>query len=907
MIGSTISHYKILEKLGEGGMGIVFKAEDIKLKRTVALKFLPPHLSASESDKARFIQEAQAASALNHPNVCTIHDIQEHDGQMFIVMECVEGMTLREKKGTITFKQANDIAIQIADGLAAAHEKGIVHRDIKPENVMIRKDGIAQIMDFGLAKLRASGSKITRLTKEGSTVGTAGYMSPEQVQGQDADHRSDIFSLGVLLYELFTGQMPFKGIHETALAYEIVNVDAPPMTSVKPDIDPALDAIVLECLEKDQNERTQSAKQVAIDLKRYRRESSRQRVSRVTAVRPVLAPTRSGHHDVLQEEVSKRSILPWIIAGVFALFAAGLGVLHLTSPSIQRSVVTAYIPPPDNMSFYLYGNTAGPAAISPDGKRLAFVAADSAGKKYVYIRSLDALTSKRLTGTEGAQHPFWSPDNQFLGFMAHGKLKKIDASGGAPITICDAPFSRGASWNVDGTIIFAATPGGPLSSVSASGIIKAAITAFDSLRKENSHRWPSFLPDGKHFLYMARTITAGTQGEGGLICLGSLDGKVNKVLVPAVSNAAYASGQILYVRGTTLVAHKFDQSSLELKGEPATVAEGVTYDPSTNRGMFTVSSNGILIYQTGTAQLGSRLMFHDRSGKPMGQASELSEYYYPRLSPDGSRVSAYIWDFQSHNADVWITDFKRGMKTRFTFSAATETYTVWSADGGWIVFNSNAEGAFNLYEKSTSGAGGEKLLLKSDGNKNPDSWSSDGNYLLYEEFGGAKSGSDLWVMPMTGDRTPFVFLKTEFSESDAQFSPDGRWIAYSSNESGSSEVYIRPFIKPGAESGKNASAGKWQTSVSGGDAPRWRRDGKELYYFSADGKVMVADITTNGGSLDVSHVRSLFDVPSIVQLPGSDYDVTADGQKFLINVPFEIQNETPLTLVLNWDLQLEKK
>src|SRR5258706_1957109 len=290
MINQTISHYKILEKLGEGGMGIVYKAEDTKLKRIVALKFLPPHLSASEQDKARFIQEAQAASALNHPNVCTIHDIQEHDRQMFMVMEFVDGQTLIEKKDTISFKQAIDTGIQVSDGLAAAHEKGIVHRDIKPENIMIRKDGIAQIMDFGLAKLRASGSKITRLTKEGSTVGTAGYMSPEQVQGQDTDHRSDIFSLGVLLYELLTGQLPFKGVHETALAYEIVNVDAPPMSSIKPDIDPSLDSIILECLEKDPNERTQSVKQVSIDLKRFKRESSRSRASRITAAIPVRKP-----------------------------------------------------------------------------------------------------------------------------------------------------------------------------------------------------------------------------------------------------------------------------------------------------------------------------------------------------------------------------------------------------------------------------------------------------------------------------------------------------------------------------------------------------------------------------------------------------------------------------------------
>lgn len=772
---------------------------------------------------------------------------------------------------------------------------------------MIRKDGIAQIMDFGLAKLRASGSKITRLTKEGSTVGTAGYMSPEQVQGQDADHRSDIFSFGVLLYELLTGQLPFKGLHETALAYEIVNVDAPPMSSVKPEIDPGLDTIVLECLEKDVNERAQGIKQVSVDLKRHKRESSRQRVSRVTAARPALSATSTLQDKASSQGMQRRTFLPWLAAAVPTLLLVVLGIIHFSSSSSDRSLITAAIPAPEKMNFYLYGNNAGPAAISPDGKRLAFVATDSTGKRYIYIRSLAAMAAQRLAGTEGALHPFWSPDNQFLGFTALGKLKKIDASGGAPITICDAAVLRGGTWNADGTIVFTPGPNVPLFVVSASGGTVTTVTRLDSLRKENSHRWPSFLPDGRHFLYLARTVTAGSQGEGGLICLASLDGKVNKILVPAVSNAVYASGHILYVRGTTLVAHLFDESSLELKGEPITITDGVTYDPSTNRGMFTVSSNGMLVYQTGIANVGSRLIFLDRGGKSVSVASELAEYFYPRLSPDDKRVSSYVWDFQSHNADIWITDFTRGLKTRFTFHATAETHSVWSPDGSRIIFNSTVEGPANLYQKATSGAGGEELLLRSDHYKAPCDWSRDGKFLLYQEFSGTGTQLDLWVLPLNGDRKPVSFLQTEFNEGDARFSPDGRWVAYVSDESGQKEIYLRPFQEPDKLSGKAAVAGKWQVSVSGGDSPRWRRDGKELYYFSSDNRMMAADINVKAGSLEVSHVRPLFEVPSIVQLPTSDYDVTADGKKFLVNVPFESQNQTPLTLVVNWDLKVGKK
>jgi serine/threonine protein kinase len=911
MIGQTISQYTILEKLGEGGMGVVYKARDTKLDRDVALKFLPAHLAASEQDKARFVQEAKAAAALNHPNVCSIIDIQEHDApggegkQMFIVMEFVDGMTLRQKMESAggggqpyQLKQAVEMGIQIADGLATAHEKGIVHRDIKPENIMVRKDGICQIMDFGLAKLRSASSQINRLTKQGSTVGTAGYMSPEQIQGLEADHRSDIFSLGILLFELFTGQLPFKGVHETALAYEIVNVDAPPMSSVNPEIDPVLDAVIIECLEKDPNERTQSARQVSVDLKRYRRESSRQRASRVTAARPAITASQTAWTGKSAEgDRRSGSRLPWIVASALGVALAVLSIVQFRT-SQPKSLVTADISSPAGMNFYLYGNMAGPAALSPDGTQLAFVAADSNGIRHLYLRSLADPVARRLSGTAGALHPFWAPDNEKLGFFSEGKLKKMDASGGVPVVICDASFPRGAAWNAAGDIVFALTPNSPLSIVSSAGGVPRDISRFDTLRKENSHRWPSFLPDGEHFLYLARTTVGGTQGEGGFLCLASIDGTMNKVLAPAVSNALYANGHILYVRGTTLVAHAFDQGRMELTGEPKVLAEGVCYDPSINRATFTASSNGILLYQTGTAQLGSQLIFRDRSGKFLESVTPVAEYYYPRLSPDDSRVSVYIWDYESHNADIWIFDIARGLRTRFTFNSAAELGSVWSPDGRTLAFNSNREGPLDLFQKSTSGSGAEDALLKNQKLKYPTDWSRDGRFICYTEYESISAPADISILPLDGDKQPIPFLHTEFDEGNGRFSPDGRWIAYASNESGRFEVYVRAVDGPG---------GKWQVSISGGDAPCWRKDGLEIYYFSSDNKVMAADVAVKAGSVEVSHVRPLFEVPSIIQAPTTDFIAAGDGKRFLMNVPIERQNQTPLRLVLNWDLLLEKK
>ncbi len=880
-------------------MGVVYKAHDTTLDRLVALKFLPSHVSSSSDDKARFIQEAKAAAALNHPNICTIYGIEEREGQTFIAMELVDGRTLRGAGQSFSLKQTIDMGIQIANGLAAAHEKGIVHRDIKPENIMIRKDGIVQIMDFGLAKLRGA----SRLTKERSTAGTAGYMSPEQAQGLEVDHRTDIFSLGVVLYELFAGEPPFKGTHDAALAYEIVNVDPPPISTIRPEIDPEIDRIVFECLQRDPDERFQAAKDISKELKRVKRDSSRNRHSRVSAVPHLNQSSRSSEDPVPRIGFSVSTFLPWIIAGICFVGMAVLAITFIVSPSQDKRTVRAFLPSPEKSNFFMYGNEAGPAAISSDGQRLAFVAADSSDRRFLYVWALDANTPQRLAGTEGALHPFWSPDNQFLGYFDQNKLRRIDASGGAPITICDAKNPRGGTWNNEGMIVFAPGPVDPLFIVAATGGSSTPLTKLDLARRVNSHRWPSFLPDGKHLLYFARTTASGTESEGDAICVASLDGKENKVVVRASSNALYASGYLLYARGTSLVAQRFDEGSLTVKGEAVTIAEGVANDESTIHSLFTASQNGILVYQTGSVLLGSRLISYDRSGKRIGLIGDRAEYLQPRMSFDGKRVAVDVYNFQSHNIDIWIHDLERNSRTRFTFAPSYEQYPIWSHDGSRVFFNANPEGVFNLYVKSSGGAGSEDLVLQTPEDKIPLDVSSDGKLLLYQAFGGPKTQSDLWILPLEGDkqtrdRKPVPFLQTEFNETDGRFSPDGHWIAYTSNESGPNEIYLRSV---------SASSNRWQVSTSGGSAPRWRRDGKELYYLSPDNTIMAALIDIKASTIEVSNVHRLFEVPLIVQLILPGYDVSADGNKFLVNVQFETQNQTPLSLVLNWNTVLKKK
>lgn len=895
MINEAIGQYTITAHLGSGGMGEVYLAVDSKLDREVALKFLPQEMAADGDVKARFLQEARAASALNHPNICTIHDIQDHDGRLFIVMEHIDGETLRDKKEKLSISQILEIGAQVADGLGAAHAKGIVHRDIKTENIMVRKDGIAQIMDFGLAKLRG----VSRLTKEGSTLGTVGYMSPEQALGQDADHRTDIFSLGVVLFELLTGHLPFQGAHEAAIMYEIVNVDSPPPSSMSPEIDVELDRIILECLEKDPDERHQSAKEVAKDLRRFKRDSGRKRVSRISQVRPPMSMVATQQATAPHETVSarplgqaRRSPLMGVIAAVAVLIAIASVVWTLTSPSPEMPIVRASILPPSATS---YRSTAGGhIALSPDGKHLAFVGIDSTnGEDMLHVRALSSNTSLPLPGTKSARYPFWSADSRFVGFFANGKLMKVRATGGPAQTICSAIEGRGGTWNSDGVIVFAPDQRqSVLHRVSAAGGESTPVTVFDSTTNDYTHRWPWFLPDDEHFLFFART--GGSDGsEKDAICLGSLDGQIAERLIYTKSDVAYANGHILYMMNGTLMAHPFDPSSRELTGDAVPLAEKVSMNARYSRAIFSVSQIGTLAYQTGQFQAGSQLTVFDRAGRILDTIGDRKTMYIPRYSPDENRVVVDILDEASGNLDVWIYDVQRRIRTRLTFDSTMSIGPCWSPDGKRIAFTTDRDSIWATYIKDASGARPARRVANQPNDAYVLDWSPDGRYLSYL-LPDSSGNSDIGVLELDRDSVIRRLTETPFNEIPGDFSSDGRWLAYTSNESGENEVYVVPFPN---------FAGKWQISVSGGGYPLWGADDSELYYIDESDRMMVVQVDGSGSSFTVGDVQPLFEARGF--RTGALYDVSRDGQRFLFNLVQGSMERVSLSLVLNWPEELK--
>lgn len=914
MIGQTIAHYQIIEHLGTGGMGEVYLAVDSKLDRKVALKFLPAQMSAQPDAKARFLQEARAASALNHPNICTIHDIQEHDGRVFIVMEYVEGQTLRERTTPFSLKQVIEIGIQIADGLAAAHERGIVHRDIKTENIMLRKDGIVQIMDFGLAKLRGA----SRLTKEGSTIGTVGYMSPEQVQGLDADHRTDLFSLGVVLYELLGGQMPFKGVHETAIMYEIVNVDPQPLSAMRPDIDPELDRILLDCLQKDPDERCQSAKEVARDLRRFKVDSGRRRVSQVSTVRPAystgsvstatMPPPPGAMPPAAFPEKPGRfmRLLPWGVAlvAVLALLVA-TDIIHVAVWKTSEGrpggkPVRFAIPAPPGHSLALEG--AGNLAVSPDGRQIAFGAVDSLQTAHIWLRPVDSFSARMLPGTEDGYYPFWSPDGRYIGFFTRvGKLKRIDINGGPPLNLCDVPSGRGGSWNSDGTIVYSPNTRSGLFRVSSAGGVPAPVTPLDSAVQQMTHRWPWFLPDGNQFLYLVRRGGGGVTAGDDTIYVGSLDGSVDRELMACEANAAFANGHLLFTRDQTLMASRFDPKKGEFLGEPFPLADEVYVDAGFNSAVFSASANGTLAYLTGEGGVGARILRHARNGEILDTISDLESLGNCGLSPDGSRLAVDIDDDASGNTDIWVFDLTRGVKTRLTFDPAADMSPVWSPDGRQIYFASSRTGKFDIYRKNSSGTGEEELVIESKASKWPISLSSDARTLIVYGLGDRGIGDDIWSLPLdpesgaaAGELTPFQ--QTEFDEDDAHLSPDGRWLAYACNETGRYDVYVRPFPGPG---------GKWQISTTGGDFPAWRSDGRELYYISAEGMAMAVEVDGAGASLDAGEPRPLF--PASALNSNLPWAVSGDGQEFILVTRGQGTASSAINVIVNWNAEIEDR
>jgi serine/threonine protein kinase/Tol biopolymer transport system component len=879
MIGNTISHYKILEKLGEGGMGVVYKAHDTTLDRDVALKFLPSHVSGSEQDKSRFLQEAQAAAALSHPNICTIYGIEEHDGQQFIVLQFVDGQMLQERKHNLPLKQALEFGIQIAEGLAAAHEKGIVHRDIKPENIMIRKDGSVQIMDFGLAKLRGA----TRLTKEGSTVGTAGYMSPEQVQGLDVDHRTDIFSLGVILYEMFAGESPFKGVHETAIAYEIVNIDPPPMASVKPDLDPEVDAIVLDCLAKDPADRYQSAAELARNLRRFKRESSRSRVVSRTTTAIKFGKSLPEQASGAPPPVQRYRPFVWpTIAGALAVSLAIILWNPWKPTEISRPVMRFSIDLPDNG--YL-GFGASLLDFSPDGKFIVY-SGGTGGNVQLYLKRMDELTVQPISGTAGASYPAFSPDGQWIAYEVNGTLMKISVFGGASQKLCNVQGqSRGLWWANDHSVLFGHVNRGILR-VSASGGEPEVITTLDSENGEISHRFPQMLPDGNTVIFTVKQSTI-TSFDEALIVAQRLDSGERKVLVRGGSYGRYVpTGYLMYVRGGSIFALAFDPFRLEITGQPVVVEKGGWMNRASGDAYIAFSKYGGMVFSPAEPPTfdNIELSVIDRHGTVRLLIDSARSFFTATISPDGKKLAVTI---QAANDDIWIYHIPRKTLTRFTFSGGNFSYPIWSPDGKYVVYAAERGTSTDIFRKPWDGGGAEERLSNGLSVSDMTSYSPDGKAIAFVQNG------DIWMLPLEGDRTPAPFLHTPASEATPRFSPDGRWLAYSSNESGRDEVYVVPFPK---------GSGKYQVSSGGGIFPLWTSDGKELCFVK--GSAIMAVQITGTSPFDYSAQRKL------VTLPPSTFlaDITPDGQQFIIET-FRSQAvaQTSLTVVLEWFDELKTR
>ena len=772
-------------------MGEVYRARDTRLDRTVAIKVLPTHLAASPARRQRFEREAKAISSLSHPHICVLHDVGRHDGIDFLVMEYLEGETLadRLKKGALPLEQVLRHGVEIADALDKAHRQGIVHRDLKPGNVMLTKSG-AKLLDFGLAKLRAPDAPVSAaselsalptgdkpLTAEGSLLGTFQYMAPEQLEGKEPDARADIFAFGAVLHEMATGERAFKGKSQASLIAAILAAEPMPISRLQPLTPPALDRVVATCLAKDPDERWQSAHDLVSELKWIRDGGS-----------TPTAPAARG---------MKRERIAWT-AAVLVAALAGLVVSRWRDATREppRVIQSALLPPPKT-NFARGTFFDGPPVLSPDGRRIVFVLRSEDGRTRLWVRALEDAVAQPLVGTEGATYPFWSADSRSLGFFADTRLKRTESSGGPPQVLCDAPAGRGGAWNREGVIVFAGPAGTGLFRVSASGGAPVPATHLDAASHETSHRWPFFLPGGRHFVYTVLRA-GGSQPEPDGIFLGTLGSNERRQLVVGRSNGAYAPpGYLLFVREGTLLAQPFDATRGEITGNAVPVADPVQTFPPVAIAAFSVSETGLLAYQPGTAGEASQAVWIDRAGRQSETGMAAGPVGSLRLSHDGRRVAFQVEDRQGRG-DIWIHDLARRVSSRFTFDPANDFDPVWSPDDTSIVFSSNRTGGGDLYRKATSGGGAEELLFASDYRKSATDWSRDGRIILFSEFG-STTRQDIWSLSLP-DRKAQVVLQTEFFESAATLSPDGRWIAYFSDESGRQEVYVRPFPGPGAKS-----------------------------------------------------------------------------------------------------------
>jgi Tol biopolymer transport system component len=876
--GSRLGPYEILSPLGAGGMGEVWKARDPRLGRDVAIKLLPEALASDRDRLSRFEQEARSASALNHPNIVTIYEIGQADSVSYIAMELVQGRTLREVivEGPVPAKRVLAFAAQIADALAKAHEAGIVHRDLKPENLMVTREGFVKVLDFGLAKLAlpASGeiSAMPTLAKPethpGVVLGTVGYMSPEQASGRPVDFRSDQFSLGSILYEMVTGKRAFSRGTTAESLVAIIREEPEPIGSLVPQVPVSVRWVIERCLAKDPEERYASTRDLARDLTHLRDHFSEVGLEAA----PVILARRLGW------------LGPALIAGL--LLAAALAVFAAFRWRRQPPVrpMRFSVPIPAGAT-YAPGEVDRGFSISPDGTRLV-IEAVSRGHRRLYLRPLDSEKAAELENTTGAEAPFWSPDSRFIAFFADGKLKKIPAAGGPPEELCAASFDIVGSWNRAGTILFSQMfPRLGIYRVSEKGGEAAPVTSADPSRGEVSDIWPHFLPDGRRFLYVDWVLGHGARE----LRVASLDSKESRVVTRLDSMAEYASpGYLLYVRDATLFAQPFDASSARLHGEPLLVVESVHYFYGPAHASFSVSQTGVLAYQAAAPP--SRLVWFDRAGKEIGTLGQPAVLNGFRISAEGERVVAAIEDPRTGTSDVWVLEPQRGISTRLHSDPVDEGSPVWSSDGAKVFYRSDRQAVPDIYEIAVGVPGSERRLLEQPGVQQPEDISSDGRLLVYCN-NIAATVPDIWILPLVGDPKPLPWLQTRFAKASPRFSPDGRWIAYESDESGDPEVYMA-LTKGGGE--------KKRLSPAGGSRPRWRRDGKELYYVAPDGFVMAVPMAL-GPQLEAGLPVPLFRAEGQIE----NYDVTPDGSRFLVSTPVEKVRESPLRVILNWPAALK--
>jgi eukaryotic-like serine/threonine-protein kinase len=897
--GTQLGVYEILGLIGVGGMAEVYRARDTRLDRTVAIKVLPASFASSGQRRERFDREARALSSLSHPHICALFDVGEAPNPessaggdapvRFLVLEYLEGQTLAERltRGPIPPPDALRHAIAIADALDKAHRSGIVHRDLKPANVMLTDAG-AKLLDFGLAKSAAPAVPAgvntesllpTGLTMEGTILGTCQYMAPEQIEGRDADARSDIFAFGALLFEMMTGRVAFEGGSRAGVISAILKDEPLPVSLVQPAAPPALDRIISTCLAKDPDDRYQSARDLVRDLRWVASGSSDQGASH----RTVVATARSNR-------------IAWLVAaaltgGVIAVAAMEMRRASAPLPAAGQTRFT--IPPPENASFAapLRGGSgvAVQLAVSPDGRHIVFVA--RAGNTYqIWLRPVGTLAATQIPGTEGGTRPFWSPDSRSIGFFADGKLKTVQIAGGPPIVVCDAPFGTGGSWSRDGVIVFAPGPAqGGLMRVSSSGGIPAVATTLDKANGEDVHRWPYFLPDGQHFLYTAITGTCCPASTPAVIRMASLEEPgSDATLFQAESSVSYASGYLIFAQDDTLMARPFDPDTRELRGDAFPLAERISREGSRYVGA-SVSQNGVLVYAQTGADAGRQLTWFDRGGHVVGTVGDPAPYAGLALAPDERRVAVTLETGSPENVDIWLIDIARNIRSRLTVHPGGDVSPLWSPDGTRLVFQSSrSRQPVAMRQASASEPGTDELFLEGPGNftMSPSGWSADGRFIAY-----TVRGANVWVLPLFGDRKPFAFANTPFIETSAVFSPDGRWIAYVSNEGGPADVYVQAFPGPGT---------KIQVSTSGGSHPVWRPDGRELFYLGPDGTLMSVPIRTVR-SIEAGAPQALFQTRAWRFTFNQIYAATKDGQRFLVNAsPQPSSTSLPLTVVINW-------